>query len=166
MYICNRCGHIADTPAEFIQLHPYGDGYAGETLQNLDCPVCGYEMDEAEKCLVCGQIKSTEDVDFYNGICEHCLREKAEDFDTVRKCAEIYPEKRTVEVDTLIHYLLSPEDVNSALWSYLKACCDDKKYGWLNAQRYQKKAEVWAVSDMSWFGETLSEVMKNEQNGA
>ena len=166
MYICNRCGHIADKPMEYIQLHPYGDGYAGEKLHSLDCPACGYEMDNAEKCSICGVIKSSEDVDFYDGVCESCLIEKAESLKTVIKCAKASPITEKVEVDSFVAFMLAPETVDEILWDYFKKCCRDKYFGNLVLKEYQRKAEDWALSDLSWFGDALNEVMKNEQNGA
>ncbi len=166
MYICTRCGQVTEDLPTFTQLHPYGDGYAGETLQSFDCPVCGMEMDKAEKCLVCGEVKSAEDIDFYDGICEHCLREKAEDFDTVIRCAKHSPSKEKVEVDQFLVYMLHPESINDILWDYFEKRCNSQAFGFLLKGQYTAKAETWAVSDMSWFGEALSEVMKNEQNGA
>lgn len=166
MYICNRCGHITDTPMEFIQLHPYGDGYAGEKLQSLDCPACGYEMDKAEKCTICGEVKSSEDTDFYDGVCESCLVEKAGDLETIIKCAKASPTTEKVEVDSFLVFMLHPETVNEILWDYFKKCISSKAWGLLLRSQYREKAIDWATADLSWFGEALSEVMKNEQNGA
>ena len=166
MYICTRCCQVTEDLSTFTQLHPCGDGYAGESLQSFDCPVCGYEMDKAEKCRICGEVKSAEEKDFYGGICEDCLRDKAKDLDTVISCAKTADTKETVKVDSFLVYMLHPETVNEILWDYFDKCCNSQAFGYLLKGAYTAKAEAWAMSDTSWFGETLEEVMKNEQNGA
>lgn len=166
MYICTSCGHISDESPTFTQVHPIGDGYAYETLQSFECPHCHREMDAAEKCQICGEVKSSEDVDFYGGICVDCLRDKAKDLDTVIECAKLCTSRDKVEVNPFLVYMLAPETVDEILWDYFKKCCMGKNFGLLLRDSYQKKAKAWATEDMAWFGDTLEEVIRREQKRA
>lgn len=166
MYMCTRCGYITDDPPIYAEMHPIGEGYAPEILQNLMCPCCRNEMDAAETCKVCGEIKSEEETDFYEGMCEDCVREKAKDLDTVVKCAKLCTAKEKVKVNPFLVFMLHPQTVDEILWEYFEKCCTSESFKFLLKDIYQRKAEEWATEDMSWFGDTLSEVMKNEQNGA
>lgn len=165
MYICTRCGEVTDKLPQFHEPHPIGEGYADEILCSNRCH-CGGDYAVAEKCSVCGQVKNAEETDFFDGICEDCLKAKAQDFVLVRKCADLCAEPVTVSVNPLVYHLLSPESINSILWNYLDNCCTGEYFGELLKVRYRQKAKEWAESDLSWFRDALEEVRKNEQNGA
>lgn len=166
MYICTDCGHISHKAAAYNELHPMGDGLVYETLQSSECPNCRNDMDPAEKCKVCDEIKSAEDNMFYGGICDDCLREKAKDLDTVIRCAKLCTTKEKVEVNPFLTFMLAPESVEDILWDYFNKACSCEGLGQLLRGLYQKKAEEWAKEDLSWFGDTLEEVMRVEHNGA
>ena len=165
MYICTNCGHISDKTPAITEIHPLGDGYAYEKLQSFECPCCHYEMDVAEKCRICGEIKSAEDKDFYGDVCEDCLKDKAKELDTVIECAKLCTSREKVKVNPFLVFMFAPETIDEILWDYFNNICTGETFGFLLKGIYQKKAEEWATADMSWFGETLEEVMKNEQNG-
>lgn len=166
MYICSGCGYISHETATYNEIHLIGEGIAYETLQSLECPFCHSDMDSAEKCSVCDEIKSAEDNMFYGGICDDCLREKAKDLDTVIKCAKLCASKETVKVNPFLTFMLAPESVENILWDYFNKACNCEGLGQLLRGLYQKKAEEWAKEDLSWFGDILEEVMKNEHHGA
>ncbi len=166
MYICNRCGHIIDELPMYVEIHSFGETYAREILQNPICPCCRNEMDAAETCKVCGEIKSEEENDFYGGICDKCLADKAKDLETVIKCAKLDTNKEKVEVNPFLVFVFSPATIDEILWDYFNGICRSETFGFLLRGIYQEKAEEWAKDDFSWFGDTLEEVMKNEQKGA
>lgn len=161
MYTCNHCGEIRETLRCFNERHPVGDGFAGETLWDNVCPVCGCEMIEGKRCNSCGEVKSIEDEDFYEGICESCLKEIAKDLDTVKQCAKLSPTHQKVEVNSFLVYMLHPQTIDEILWDYFDRCCESSSFGFLLRGMYRKKAEKWATDDLDWFSEALSEVKKN-----
>lgn len=69
MFICTDCGCVFDEPATYGESHPYGEGYAVETL--ACCPNCGEGFEEAVQCKYCGEYFSKDDLN--NGICDECL---------------------------------------------------------------------------------------------
>jgi hypothetical protein len=166
MYICTSCGYITDILKTYTEWHPYGDGHASETIADFYCPICRQELEQAEKCSICGEIKSLEDDVMYGGICDECLKDKAKDLDAVIECAKLDAEKQKVEVSSFLAYIFSPATVDEILWEYFNNVCKSETIGFLLKGIYQEKAEAWAKSDLSWFGDTLEEVMKNEQKGA
>lgn len=166
MYMCTSCGYVADILNTYTEWHPYGDGHASETIADFYCPVCRQELEPAEKCSICGEIKSLEDDVMYGGICDECLKNKAKELDTVIECARFADEKQNVEVSSFLAYIFSPATVDEILWEYFNNVCKSETIGFLLKGIYQKKAETWARSDLSWFGDTLEEVMKNEPKPA
>jgi hypothetical protein len=75
MFICLDCGEIFEEPGTFSQRHPYGEGYATETL--ACCPYCGSSFAEAEQCTVCGEW--FEKYDITDGLCDECVKELEEE---------------------------------------------------------------------------------------
>lgn len=162
MYICSHCGETLESLKSFEERHPIGDTFAYEAILDSACPRCGCEMLEGKNCSVCGEVKSIEDEDFYEGICESCLKEMAKDLDTVKQCAKLSPTYQEVKVNSFLLYMLLPQSVEDILWDYFKKCCESSSFGYLLREMYRKKAEAWATDDLDWFSETLKKVKANE----
>lgn len=159
-YICSRCGTVVYRLPKVVDSHPYGSESAAEEHSNWTCS-CGGEYEYAKKCKLCDKTKSEETVTFYGNVCEECLSKYAEDFDLVKKCSDKSGAKTTVEVDSLVLSLLSPMDVNTVLWEYIKSGFDSSAFGSLLKDRYKEKAKKWALEDVYWFFDALCEVLKN-----
>lgn len=156
-YICTRCGFITDELAEMTERHPVGDGYAEESVSSW-LHSCGGEFDRAKTCKICGETKSEEDNLFHGDVCEDCLKEAGKDFELVKKCSDKGNAKVSIEVDSLAVALLSPMEINTALWEYIKSACDSSSFGFLLKGVYEKKAEKWALNDLDWFSDMICEV--------
>lgn len=75
MYICNRCGTIAETLPTYPEYHPYGDSYAVETMTDPRCQ-CGGVFYEAERCEECLEYFASSSL--IDGLCADCYREEDE----------------------------------------------------------------------------------------
>ena len=73
MFICNNCGNVFDEPSSYSESHPYGMGYASETI--CVCPYCrDTDFTEAEECSRCGEIVA----ETRDGLCDMCYEEMYE----------------------------------------------------------------------------------------
>jgi hypothetical protein len=75
MFICNECGHIFSEPEIYKERHPYGEGYASESL--ACCPCCSGSFSEAVQCAVCGEYFAEEELE--DDMCPECYVEGEED---------------------------------------------------------------------------------------
>lgn len=69
---CNNCGLVfEDTQAEreIEHFHAWG---GHQTVSKMICPDCkSDEVEEVEKCKICGEILPDEDMHFF-GVCNRC----------------------------------------------------------------------------------------------
>lgn len=69
IYICTKCGRVYDEMPTVQQLHPYGNGFAYETVTDDMCR-CGGDIVEAEQCSRCGGY--FEPYEMYGDLCISC----------------------------------------------------------------------------------------------
>lgn len=69
IYICSKCGRVYDELPTMRQSHPYGEGFACETVSNDMCR-CGGDIHEAEQCRECGGYFEQNEV--FDGLCLSC----------------------------------------------------------------------------------------------
>lgn len=73
MYLCKECGAVMEQTSEFIDRHPYGEGYAEERWGI--CPHCGSAMiEEATYCAVHDGFVSLDDMQT-GFCCKSCVAE-------------------------------------------------------------------------------------------
>ena len=146
MFKCNECGMVFNEPATCEEPHPYGMGSASETF--ACCPYCKGNFEEAVKCEICGEW-FTEDELFF-GVCEDCKNNLVEEYRY--KPVECYKlagaEKETVEINSLLVSLFTPEQIESAL---LKMIMEADGFFNIDCSRFIN-------SDIAWFIESAKGV--------
>jgi hypothetical protein len=139
MFKCSHCGKV------FEEVGTYKDGHDTWCC----CPECGFDgYEEAVKCEVCGEW-FTEDELFFD-VCEDCKIKLVEEYRY--KPIECYKlageEKETVEINSLLVSLFTPEQIESAL---LKVLEDAEKFFNIDCTNFIK-------SDIAWFIESTKGV--------
>ena len=135
MFKCWDCGRTFDEPNTWRER-------SGEVLSG--CPSCGGSFDETKKCQICGCDFLSEEL--YNEcICEECLEEQGNDFDTCYKIAE--NQKEEIKINALLTTILDITDIETILYQFLKNCGDVDCSEFIN-------------QDKDWFAEKLMEMKK------
>lgn len=117
MYICLDCENVFDEANE-TKYYDKVDGNSAMSgyVTEYSCPSCGSEyFEEAVECEFCGEWTVTEDL--HEGICENCISEKAT-VEIAVKYGET--EKQTIELNGLLAYAFSDEQINEILLRELK----------------------------------------------
>ena len=78
MYYCFNCGREYEMMPTGVQYHPYGEGYAPETVPNDMCS-CGGDIVKVKQCKRCGC--HCEPYEMYGDLCIKCDIEVDEEDD-------------------------------------------------------------------------------------
>lgn len=111
MNICLECGRVfADHEAEVFE--ETFDLERGPFQYYRACPSCGrVEFEEAVECSICGKMHAlSEDT---KGVCADCIDGKADDLEFCYKASQ--GEKIGVEINLLMFYLFTEEEINDIL---------------------------------------------------
>ena len=138
---CVECGHIFD------------ECEAKETKEcwgfNYSCPICNGDFEKTVKCAVCkGEFLDEE---LNGGVCDECIDEYRNQAKICIDISEQEGTKSKINVNYLIPFILSEEEINRILIEYIEK------------EKPNADCGAYIDEDISWFGEMLAkEVNKNE----
>ena len=141
-YKCLECGHIFEN-GEAREVRE-DDGYV------YVCPICGGDFEKTVKCALCkGEFLEDE---LNGGVCDECIDEYR---NQAKICVDISEQEGTkakINVNYLIPFILSEEDINDILIEYIKK------------EKPNADCGEYIDEDISWFGEMLAKEVKNNEN--
>lgn len=141
-YKCLECGHIFEN-GEAREVRE-DDGYV------YVCPICGGDFEKTVKCSLCkGEFLEDE---LNGGVCDECIDEYR---NQAKICVDISEQEGTkakINVNYLIPFILSEEDINDILIEYIKK------------EKPNADCGEYIDEDISWFGEMLAKEVKNNEN--
>jgi DNA-directed RNA polymerase subunit RPC12/RpoP len=137
---CLECDHIFELCEAKKVKEDYGYEYR--------CSICGGNFEETVKCSVCkGEFLEEE---LNGGVCDECINEYRNDFN---RCYQIScGEVEKVEINALLATLFEVAEINQILIEYVL-----EKMPNVNCSQF-------IDSDISWFGEKISEEVKKNEN--
>lgn len=118
MYVCVKCGRLftdEDVPT-YKNKHTELEGNWYETFID-DCP-CGGTLEEAKKCIVCGEYHCEDD--FIEEVCLFCLNHHKTAANIEAYVNEFETEKCSFEINAAFEYIFSSEEVNEILMQVFK----------------------------------------------
>lgn len=141
-YKCLECGHIFEN-GEAREVRE-DDGYV------YVCPICGGDFEKTVKCSLCkGEFLEDE---LNGGVCDECIDEYR---NQAKICVDISEQEGTkakINVNYLIPFILSEEDINDILIEYIEK------------EKPNADCGAYIDEDISWFGEMLAKEVKNNEN--
>ena len=141
-YKCLECGHIFEN-GEAREVRE-DDGYV------YVCPICGGDFEKTVKCSLCkGEFLEDE---LNGGVCDECIDEYR---NQAKICVDISEQEGTkaqINVNYLIPFILSEEDINDILIEYIEK------------EKPNADCSAYIDEDKSWFGEMLAKEVKNNEN--
>lgn len=135
-YKCYDCERTFNEPKFTKEAH--GEVFAC-------CPYCNGSFDEAKKCEICGEYFFEDEL---NGgcVCDDCVEEYKNDFDTCYAISEI-AEKEEIKINALLASLVSVSKIEAVLYHILK-------------EKGDVDCSVFINEDKDWFAEKLLEEVK------
>lgn len=141
-YKCLECGHIFEN-GEAREVRE-DDGYV------YVCPICGGDFEKTVKCSLCkGEFLEDE---LNGGVCDECIDEYRNQTKICIDISEQEGTKAKINVNYLIPFILSEEDINDILIEYIKK------------EKPNADCSAYIDEDISWFGEMLAKEVKNNEN--
>lgn len=133
-YRCYDCGHIFEEGEQVMckETHgldtpPYEEKYG--------CPICKGAYEETKKCKICGGEFLEEEL---NGglICDECIDQHREDFDTCYKIAK--QDQQEIKINGLLATLFEPGEIEQILFELL-----EKNRGKVDCSKYIEQNKDW-----------------------
>ena len=145
MYKCKNCGHVFEEgeQATWIEEHGFSSGPFEEWS---GCPICSGGYEETKQCKICGEEFLEEELKG-GCICDDCIDNYKNDFDTCYKIADT--EKEEIKINALLASLVSVSKIEAILYHVLKEKGDVDSSAFIN-------------QDKDWFAEKLVERYKND----
>ena len=90
-------------------IEPYGQSFSV-------CPNCRGDLEEMEKCDLCGEYERQENLEYDGGltVCKECIRQKSNDY----KLLEKINGTEEARIQSVYAFILTPDEVNEALREY------------------------------------------------
>lgn len=143
MFKCLECGHIFDQPR--IIEESRGECFGYEAYERIGvCPVCGGEYDEGEKCEICGEIYSQNEI--HEGVCDRCIDNYRHNFDLCYKLS--LGHTTPVYINELLASLFEPGEIDQILKKYILTKCKN-----VDCSEY-------IDCDIDWFSQKLLKEVK------
>lgn len=139
---CLECGHIFEEGEQenWEEHHPYGMGCASEEFSG--CPICKGNYEKTKQCKICGGEFLEDEL---NGgcVCDECIEEYSEDFDTCYNIAN--QDKQEIKINGLLATIFDTSKIEQILFEFLKK--DGEK---IDCSEYINQ-------DKDWFADKLAE---------
>ena len=149
MLKCLECGHVFSEYDLNTWEERRGEHFGIPCYEKMSgCPICEGDYEETVQCAVCGS-EHLED-ELFCGVCSECIDEYRKDFNA---CYEIsIGETKEIKINALLASLFDVSDIEQILKEYIR----DK---WKDVDCSQ-----FIDEDIQWFGEKISEEVKNGEN--
>ena len=149
MFKCLECGHVFSEYDLNTWEESRGEHFGIPCYEKMSgCPICEGDYEETVQCAVCGS-EHLED-ELFGGVCSECIDEYRKDFNA---CYEIsIGETKEIKINALLASLFDVSDIEQILKEYIR----DK---WKDVDCSQ-----FIDEDIQWFGEKISEEVKNGEN--
>lgn len=149
MLKCLECGHVFSEYDLNTWEESRGEHFGIPCYEKMSgCPICEGDYEETVQCAVCGS-EHLED-ELFGGVCSECIDEYRKDFNA---CYEIsIGETKEIKINALLASLFDVSDIEQILKEYIR----DK---WKDVDCSQ-----FIDEDIQWFGEKISEEVKNGEN--
>lgn len=120
MYICADCGRLYDEMPTHTERH---DDYYSEPV-NSGC-YCGGDIEEAVRCSVCGEYHSADMLT--EKVCDYCLHSNMKPKQLEGFIDGFETEKISFELNGILDYVFTSDEVNEILLRELKETLYNKK---------------------------------------
>lgn len=149
MLKCLECGHVFSEYDLNTWEESRGEHFGIPCYEKMSgCPICEGDYEETVQCAVCGS-EHLED-ELFGGVCSECIDEYRKDFNS---CYEIsIGETKEIKINALLASLFDVSDIEQILKEYIR----DK---WKDVDCSQ-----FIDEDIQWFGEKISEEVKNGES--
>ncbi|MCM1236789.1 MAG: hypothetical protein NC489_42475 [Ruminococcus flavefaciens] len=148
MFICEDCGTVLHED-ELRTERSYISDYAGGCYENITTCPCGGDIEEAERCEMCGEYYKSEDL--HDGVCIECLREEMT-VDNAIKCGADGSARDEVSINGFFAWLFTAEKIDEILLREVERLI---KKSDSNAVHIINQAEEWCGADLSYFADWL-----------
>lgn len=148
-YKCLECGHIFENGEEAVWNENRGECWGLPSYEEMSgCPLCKGNYEQTIPCEICGSEHLEDELN--GGVCEECIDEYRKKFDI---CYNIsLCEEKEITINALLATLFDRSDIEAILVEYIKKRTPD-----IDCSKFINE-------DKSWFGERLSEEVKNNEN--
>ncbi len=146
---CLECGHIFEDGEEALWAESRGECFGLMSYEKMTgCPLCRGSYEETVACSICGSEHLQDELD--GGVCEECFEQYRKDFEICLKVSD--GEKTEIKINALLASLFDVSDIEQILKEYILERYSDVDCGnFIDEDRY-------------WFGERLTEEVKNNEN--
>lgn len=149
MLKCLECGHVFSEYDLNTWEESRGEHFGIPCYEKISgCPICEGDYEETVQCAVCGS-EHLED-ELFGGVCSECIDEYRKDFNA---CYEIsIGETKEIKINALLASLFDVSDIEQILKEYIR-----EKWKDVDCSQFIDE-------DIQWFGEKISEEVKNGEN--
>ena len=149
MLKCLKCGHVFSEYDLYTWEESRGEHFGIPCYEIMrGCPICEGDYEETVQCAVCGS-EHLED-ELFGGVCSECIDEYRKDFNA---CYEIsIGETKEIKINALLASLFDVSDIEQILKEYIRE------------KRKDVDCSQFIDEDIQWFGEKISEEVKNGEN--
>lgn len=145
MLKCLECGYVFNEGEELEVVDHVGDFWKDPAYQVYHCcPKCGGGFEELERCEICGEEHSADELAW--GVCSDCLESA-----TLEEYLAINGDgKSEISINAILAYSFSESEIEEILLRELRLANEIKPVSCLD----------YINQDKSWFAERLIEVRK------
>lgn len=123
MYKCKECGCSFEEPEIISDSVPYGNGYVNTPAETI-CPYCGGDIEETEKCQICGCECLPDEI--YENKCVYCLQDEVCTIDNIFEYSQ-----STNDINDFVCFIFDNkiENINEAckeLLKFIYECAPEK----------------------------------------